>query len=367
MASFHQDLKAAGGFKKAGVRSGRGRPGHGNRGGGRRAVGEQRYSFEVNSLMGDANQSYAAGNLDAAMAAAKRVIQIEAGVYAAWKLMGEIFRERGDERRCLLAFLSAAHAKPRDWELWVECARMSLDIAEEAGVHTESDGAGVGMGEEERQRAELLAGGKGGWKEQAIYCYTRAISANPENIDAIFQRALLYKETGRLKKAADGMVMIHKLLPYDMRMLKEIASLYTQMGHGKVAEAIELYQKAVGHFKRKKDKKRFGWGELNILAELYVMDKRWAEAIKTMKELGRWLLGREEEFFWDKCDDDREWDVSDGRRYSVEGFDAERFPASAYSLPIELRVKLGICRLNLKQVDMAMVCTLYFLSLGSWR
>ena len=105
MEEFHHDLKAALGFKKAGS---------GRRAGG---IGDEALSFEVKALMGQANQAFGLGQLDRALEGAKKVIQIEAGVYSAWKLLGEIFRVKGELHCCLLAWLTAAHARPKDWEL----------------------------------------------------------------------------------------------------------------------------------------------------------------------------------------------------------------------------------------------------------
>ncbi|KAI5804589.1 hypothetical protein EDC01DRAFT_643999 [Geopyxis carbonaria] len=318
MESFHHALKAASGFKK-GFKT--------RKSGGRRAVGEENYSFEVKSLMGEANTAFVTGALDKAMVVVKKVIQIEAGVYSAWKILGEIFKEKGEDHKCLLAWLTAAHAKPKDWELWLTCAKMSLD---------------------------QFGADKKNYRDQAIYCYNRAIRANPDNIDAIYDRSLLLRETGQLRKAAEGFVLLNRLLPNDMTILREIAGLYMEVG--KVREAITYYIKSVEHFKATGNPDgAFSWSELNIMVELYMMEKMWEDAIKTLKNLARWLYTRAEETFWEKLDDDREWDSDDKRKGAVRAYVPHRFPPETYILPLELRVKLGICRLKLDNRKEAML------------
>lgn len=323
MEDFHHDLKAAQGFKKGRMQR------DGNRGGGRRAMGDENYSFEVRSLLGQANQAYAFRKLDEALKAVKQIIQIEPGVYAAWKILGEIFSEKGDKNKCLLAWLTAAHARPKDWELWLMCAKMSLD---QYGPDKQS------------------------YRDQAIYCYNRAIRANPDNIDAIYDRSLLLKDAGQVSKAAEGFVMLNRLLPNDMTVLKELAGLYIELG--KIPEAIEFYNRSVEFFKSTGNPDMgFGWSELNIFAELYCMEKDWAKAIQTIKSLGRWLYGRASETYWDQINgDDREWDEDDRpRRCLVREFEPGRFPKESYTLPLELRVKLGLCRLRIGNEEEALV------------
>lgn len=311
MEEFHHNLKAAHGFKK-------GQRPRGSKSGGRRTMGEQNLSFEVKSLMGEANQAFAFSQLDKAMGLVKKVIQIEAGVYSAWKILGEIFKEKGESHKCLLAWLTAAHAKPKDWELWLMCAKMSLD---------------------------QYGPDKKNYRDQAIYCYNRAIHANPDNIDAIYDRALLLKETGQLHRAAEGFGMLNKLLPNDMSILREIAALYIELK--KVPRAIEYYTRSLEFFKATGNAdKTFGWSELNILVELYMMLKRWDDAIKVLKTSARWLYGRTEEKYWDKFSDDREWDRMDTRRQLTREYVPARFDKETYTLPIELRVKLGVCRVR---------------------
>lgn len=323
MEEFHHNLKAAHGFKKGQKRGGIG----GNRGGGRRAVGDENLSFEVKSLMGEANQAFAFNQLDKAMALVKKVIQIEAGVYSAWKILGEIFKEKQEYHKCLLAWLTAAHAKPKDWELWLMCAKMSLD---------------------------QYGPDKQNYRDQAIYCYNRAIRANPDNIDAIYDRSLLYKEIGQLNKAAEGFGALNRLLPHDMAILRQIAILYMELD--KIPEAIEYYMRSLEFFKTTGNpEKAFNWSELNILVELHMMASQWSDAIKTLKHVGRWLGGRAEEKYWDKQTDDREWDSNDARRKSVREYVPARFDPGTYNLPLELRVKLGVCRLKLGEKKEAMI------------
>ncbi|CCX13579.1 Similar to Transcription factor tau subunit sfc4; acc. no. O74458 [Pyronema omphalodes CBS 100304] len=296
MAEFHTNLKAAQGFKKGLKR---------DRKGGRRAIGEEPLSFEVQTLMGDANGAYGNGDLDKALEIIQKVIRIDGNVYTAWKLLGEIFKEKGEAHKCLLAYMTAAHAMPKDWELWLVCAKMSL---------------------------EQYGPDRNNYRDQAIYCFSQAIRANRDNIDAIYDRAILYKEKGDMIKAAEGFRTLHRLLPNDMTILRDIASLFIEIRQ--IPEAIEYYNRSIEFFvSTGNPDKLFGWSELNILVELYMMNEDWKGAIKTLRRVGRWLCGRSQETFWDKTDDDREWD-------------ADNTLPETYSLPTELRVKLGVCRLK---------------------
>ena len=322
MEEFYHDLKAALGFKKAGS---------GRRAGG---IGDEAPSFEVKALMGQANQAFGLGQLDRALEGAKKVIQIEAGVYSAWKLLGEIFRKKGKLHRCLLAWLTAAHARPKDWELWLTCARMSLD----------------------RYGSRRL-----NYHDQAIYCLNHAIHANPNHIDVIYDRSLLLKEAGQLHKAVDGFATLHRLLPNDTSILRDMAALLTELGH--LPDAIAHYAHSAAYFMSAGDPDHaFGWSELNIFVELHMMGRRWADAIATLKRIARWLYGRADESFWDcnrdrDCapgDDDRESDSTDERRKELRQYVPLHFDPDTYTLPLELRVKLGVCHIKLGHHDEAL-------------
>ncbi|KAF8477123.1 hypothetical protein BDZ91DRAFT_787718 [Kalaharituber pfeilii] len=309
MTDFHQYLRAAHGFKK-----GKGR--------GRRAE-EASYSHEIRVLMSEANQKYVQSNLQAAQSIVEQIIRIDGGVYPAWKMLGEIHKEKGDEKKCFMSWFTAAHCRPKDYHLWLECARMSID--------------------------------QEGPNETAIYCYNRASRANPDDITIMYEKAVLYKKLGQLNKAADGFSQLAKALPNDMGVLKEIAQIYTQLH--RILDAIKLYEDSIQHYQSEDlgDRGGFGWSDLNILVELYILEKRWDKAVYMTKSIGRWLWGRANDTFWDQIQgDDREWDeFDDSRKAVVKEYDRQKFPESTYVMPIELRVKLGICRLKLGHAEEA--------------
>ncbi|KAI5808754.1 hypothetical protein DFH27DRAFT_589841 [Peziza echinospora] len=312
MTDFHQYLRAAHGFKKAK-----------GRGTGRRTADEANYSHEIRVLVSEANQKYVQNNLQGAQAIVEQIIQLDGGVYPAWKMLGEIHKERGDEKKCFMSWFTAAHCKPKDYHLWLECARMSIEL----------DGP----------------------NETAVYCYNRALRASPDDISIMYEKAILFKQLGQLNKAAEGFAQLVKALPNDMSVLKEIAQVYTQLQ--RVPDAIKFYEDSIEYYKTVGlgAQGGFGWSDLNILVELYILEKRWDTAIFMTKSLGRWLWGRGSDAFWDQVqDDDREWDeFDDSRKILVRGYTPEKYPDDSYVMPIELRVKLGVCRLKLRHTEEA--------------
>lgn len=311
MADFHQVLRAAHGFKKA-------------KGRGRRSNNERTYSHEVRMLMSEANQKYVQNDLPAAQNIVEQIIRIDGGVYPAWKMLGEIHKEKGDEKKCFMSWFTAAHCKPKDYHLWIECARMSID--------------------------------QEGPNETAVYCYNRALRASPDDISIMYEKAVLYKQMGQLNKAADGYAQLVKALPNDMSVLKEIAQLYTLLH--RIPDAIEFYQDSIQHYRRVGlGSEGFGWSDLNILVELYMLERKWHEAISETKSIGRWLWGRANDMYWDQIQgDDKEWDeFDDSRKVVVREYVPGSHPDSSYVMPIELRVKLGVCRLKLSHAEEAMV------------
>lgn len=136
-----------------------------NRGG--TGTREQEPSEEVKILLGQANQAYATGDLDEAERILAEVIRIDNQVYAAWKTLGEIHKQRGDIPKCLLAWISAGHLRLKDSELWSICGKLSFQI---------------------------------GQIDQALYCYNRAILGNSQDVEAIFERGLVFKEMGSYGK-----------------------------------------------------------------------------------------------------------------------------------------------------------------------
>lgn len=79
------------------------------------------------------------------------------------------------------------------------------------------------------------------------------------------------------------------------------------------------------------------------------------QSISTIHSTSRWLHGRSAETFWDLVTDSREWDEDDVRRSQVQSFEPGKWDPSRYSLPLEIRVHLGINWLRARNLAEAMV------------
>jgi general transcription factor 3C polypeptide 3 (transcription factor C subunit 4) len=95
------------------------------------------------------------------------------------------------------------------------------------------------------------------------------------------------------------------------------------------------------------------WELINIYLDLLDRAGSYGAGVTRLKELARWKQGRRTQTFWDDLEDDREFDVEDEpRRVTVPQFVRESQDATYGStLPLEIRVKLGLFRLRRSKDD----------------
>lgn len=254
---------------------------------------------------------------------AVEIIAINAETLEAWTLLATIWKELGRIEYAIFCLMFAAHMRPKHLEMWFNLAEFAL---EETGD----------------KRSDFLF--------HAQFAYAAAIRNDTTSVKAHIGKARCYVERGKPTNALKEFHAILDLKPHDMEILEEVAMLCIDMNN--VTPAQELYRKSIAYLRGSPDttSSSFSWTDVDIYLELYGYARQYDEAIKELKSLARWLLGREEETFWDDVTaDDREWDASNTRRLAIDAFERDKYPDSSYGpgLPIELRVKLGLYRLHL--------------------
>lgn len=285
---------------------------------------EENLDPEVRYLLSQANEAFVRGDLQVALGLYNDVVKKDNKNYAAFKTCGEIYRQQGEINKCVNFWFIAAHLHPWDASFWSTVAELSYQLG-----HT----------------------------RQAAYCYTRGIhSSNNKDLKAIFDRAILYRETGRLTRATDNFAQLLRTLPTDHSTIKELAMCY--VAQNRVADAIKLYEGFL-HTNMSvsplpMDVPSFDWSELNILAELYGKQESWNLGTQLIKSVSRWIQGRQSQTFWDSVEEDGEFD---DRRFSHRGWQnlTELQQSLSYELPIDIRIQLGLFRLNAGNSDEALI------------
>lgn len=339
-----------------------------NRKGGKNYKRVRTLDPEVAQLLSEANEAFVRNDLPAAEKLFNEVIKRDARNFAAYETLGDIYQLQGRMNDCCNSWFLAAHLNSSDWKFWKLVAIMSADLD-----HI----------------------------RQAIYCFSRVININHEDWESLYRRSMLYKQIGQTRRALEGFQKLHKNNPYDSNILRELAVLYVE--YNKVSEAIDLYlkifrenekrreavilscERAIESSDESNDDARnsdeegaeqefendvnkedmelypeanwkkvnkkfkcipFDWSSLNILAELYLKTPTAnAQSIIDIKRCARWIQRREYQEFWDAVPDDSEFD---DRRYHNNRFDQlpEGEKNKTYTLPIDIRVRLGLCRLK---------------------
>ncbi|AQZ14097.1 TFC4 (YGR047C) [Zygosaccharomyces parabailii] len=325
---------------------------------------------EVAQLLSEANEAFVRSDLQVAERLYNEVIKKDAKNFVAYETLGDIYQLQGRLNDCCNSWFLAAHLNSSDWEFWKIVANLSADLA-----HI----------------------------RQAIYCYSRVVNINHEEWECIYRRSLLYKEIGQIGRALEGFQKLYAHNPLDGNILRELAVLYVE--YNRINDAIDIYleifeanvkrrnaiilasenalesseegsekssdrerdpqDESQNHYEElngeevqmfpgvnwKKIRRKyscipFDWSSLNILAELFLkLTSRGSLGIKTIKRCARWIEHRETQIFWDDVNDDSEFD---DRRYKNSRFDvlAETEKIKSYGLPIDVRIRLGLLRLN---------------------
>lgn len=296
----------------------------------RRKIRRTELDPEIKIALSKANEAFVTNDLDNALKLYSEVIKLDKNNFSAYKTLGEIYRMKNELNKCSNIWLLAAHLNPNDGEFWKSIAELSVEL---------------------------------GHLKQALYCYRRAIHASRgKDYDAIFARACLYREVGKFKRASSDLLKLRSVLPHDARIVRELAKVYVE--ENRVNDAISLYSKILEDnmtFRTLVDKGEmvtlnnitFDWSELNILSELYASKAAWSLGIKSLRQTSRWIQEREKQVFWDENPNiDVEFDE---RRFDHPKFQKiiPKEGSLDYSLPIDIRVQLGIFRLNNKNEEEA--------------
>lgn len=264
------------------------------------------------------------------------IIRINAETPVAWELLGAIFDDEGNKDLALRCLIYAANTSPKHPAPWITAAKLAIS-------------------QQGPRRPEFL--------EQALLCYAGGIRADPQNLFCRRQKAAILEELGRRPAAISEYKRVLGRLPTDLQVLQKIAELC--IDHGKCDIAIDAYKTTIAHFRKLPPElaARFDWTHVDTYVTLHEIIGYFYIAIAEIKSLSRWLLGREEDVFWDQVKhNDCEYDISESRRIHISGYVPGKHPPESYELPLEFRVKLGLYRLSTKEYDEAMVCVLLYLT-----
>ncbi|KAJ7185570.1 hypothetical protein C8R46DRAFT_382209 [Mycena filopes] len=311
-AEFKDALRSASGIGKRRKKKGR-------------AIGPP-LSFEVRSLLGDGNQAYVDGNLPEAIRIMLEVIRIEPRAASAWSVLAQCHEDLKQDQQALQLRIMAAHLR-HDADEWDRLARQSKDL---------------------------------GYNHQALYCWGKLSSLDPDNVNAQWDRALLARDLGDLKITRHAFLTILKRFPHDLAVMSELRTVLVELSD--LETCTTLFQAAFDHYQKtypsghghdatnNSDVPGGGFGHLEILvlADLYNTTGDHVRAIDVIRQGCRWLQGRAEHRYWDMCNDDREYDQAHFQRTVESGPQPGMFP-----LDVNARHRLAVARIKMGETEEA--------------
>ncbi|KAI6048063.1 hypothetical protein EDC04DRAFT_2556141 [Pisolithus marmoratus] len=282
-------------------------------------------SHRVRGLIGQGNQAYVDNDLQEAMRTMQEVIRIEPRAISAWMVLAQCYEDRNESQKALQLRIVAAHLR-HDAEEWERLAKQSREL---------------------------------GYNQQALYCYSKLYSLDPTNVDALWDRATLARETNDLRTARHSFLAILKRFPHDTTVLTELRPILIELSD--FALCASLYEGALEHYqsvyplghaldpslsKGATPPMEFGLMEILVLADLYNTMNQYSRAIQTVRRGWRWLQGRAVQKFWDVCEDDREYDPPP----EEGGVTIQRYgdvQPGYYPLDVNARHRLAVSRIKI--------------------
>lgn len=276
----------------------------------------------VRQNLSQANEAFVKNDYQNAIRLYLEVIKVDPKNFSAYKTIGEIYKQQDKLNECCNYWFLAATIHQWDFEFWGEVGELSNRL---------------------------------GHIDQAIYCYTKAISNDIDRSKKyIYERSLLYKEKKQYGRALEGIQKLRRTYTTDSNLIKVLTSIY--IDKKRINDAIILYVEILEANLQLNDEKektfpKFGWAELNILLELYIQQHSWKIGIRMVKVVSRWIQSRQDEEWWDNVDDDSEFDrIRRNEKIVSLGYEEDNILfAKTFDLPIDIRFKMGVFRLEINQ------------------
>ncbi|ORZ30704.1 hypothetical protein BCR44DRAFT_148624, partial [Catenaria anguillulae PL171] len=367
--------------------------GKGRRGGRRR--NDPNASPAVQPYILAAQSAYFDHNLDAAMAACHQALFVEPKADLAYRLMGIIHESRGDMQRAMRTYMVMAHLIPKDYDIWRKVAVFARQV--------------------------------GGSEREMMHCYRKAMGADPKETVVPWKLIMGYEAKGQVSAKVEVYRHLLRHLPFNMLLVRDLVRIHLQRGN--VRDAAQLYWDALnyharGQFKhpwtppteadmhekviegndpmlerityRKRHAREAPEGQgidpgtgaatlddLLDAARVLLDVKRFADLVVLVKRVVRWFQGRiDEAEAYEQQEAARELvDAAHGGETVDETeLDAEYdpvahprpalhpdFPDGGAGLPLDFRVILGVCRLQMGQLTAGKRHFEYLASLGVSR
>ena len=280
--------------------------------------------YEFKDLQNQATQAFVAQKWDDCEDLCKRALELNPEIFFAHSLLSQVYFEQGRTHDSLEVLFHGAFTV-RDASVWWEVAQK---------VH------------------EVLAEDDAELTQRLIQVYKNILRLDRHDIKARLERIKLYQKVGTKTALVNDCQKVLKAQSDNLPVLRILAEESLNTRH--LSEALAAYQTAITHYleiQSEEEDDGFTFHDLNSYADLLKDSGHYEHGLQETKRLARWLLGRKDESYWDEIKgDDREWDDEDeSRRNQISDFTLDRFRIEQYGqgLPPDLRVKMGLFRLNM--------------------
>ncbi|KAF2093231.1 TPR-like protein, partial [Rhizodiscina lignyota] len=280
-------------------------------------------SHKFKELQGKATEAYLQGDYAEADKFVDEAMKEDPEVFVAYSLRSEIFLKLGRTKDALTVLLHGSALTNETEALFMIAERLSEVVTE--------------IGTPEWENLKIL--------------YTRIVYLDPEHVDARLKRMEMYARQEHYGFASRDCFEVLKVTPWDTFTLQELPKLASRSG--RLQHVPEVFEDSINYFKRIERKGGRNWMDLstvNVYMDVMLELGLYEQGVIKLRQLARWLLGRENETYWDNQSDDREWDIEDEpRRIKEAFFTPGQYKKDSYGegLPLEMRTMLGIFRLHM--------------------
>ncbi|KAG8991648.1 transcription factor TFIIIC subunit tfc4 [Tulasnella sp. JGI-2019a] len=278
-------------------------------------------SYQVQHMIGEAAAAYVERDLPKALELCQEVIRIEPGAHSAWNTLALVYDDLNEPETSLKFKIMAAHLQ-NDSDIWSELGRASRDT---------------------------------GRLEQALYCFRKAVSLNPRDVDAVWDRSVVLKETGSIRASLAGFLTILKIVPYHLGVLLQLGPLFSELSE--FHRGISMYTSALEFFEQSMPDGPSNTEDpldfrllLITLADFCNTIGEHEQSITTIRNGTRWMDGRANQRYWTTVPDDREFDPV-GYMRAMSANEVASRPQGFFSLDMNLRQRLAVARLALGDLE----------------